>query len=584
MADDRESEAAQLVENDADGPGSDTDSETSPQQASGGSAMFSSKAGLLLTFISAVGGGSLWRFPRILANNCGEQGCLQFLLVWLVFLFLWSIPLIIIEVSIGRFTRRAPPMAFHDLLGVKSTWLGGWMAGLNFLITCYFGVIVGWSVFYAIACVFYPLPTSYDKSIMAWQQFEEESHWPVLLHFVITAACAAANWRGVGSIELAMTAMTPLLLVLLLTALIWALTLNNAGAGLGFFCTPDWGLLGSPKLWIEALSQVAWDTGAAFGIFLVLGTSMSRQMGPVKNVIWTTATNGTISLTVGVTVFCTVFSTFTKVNPDGTQADIVELLKTNGPANTGLTFIWLPILFSTMTGGRVMASLFFLAVVIATFGNFITLMNTSVQAMVDWGVKRGVAVGVIATLTFLLGIPSAVNINVLVNQDFVWSAGLIFSGLSMIYLLWRYGAKNFRLNMLNQAEDGSDWKLPSVFDYLTKYVLLLNGLILLVWWVVQTVRSADVPWYQMGNQSLMTAILEWTALVILLVGLNVLFVKYRTSVSRHWSSLISLQSNLPGLKCCTCNSNCNNTVEEQGLDNLEYEKLKLLEESNCVGI
>eukprot|EP00058_Branchiostoma_floridae_P023193 XP_002608683.1 hypothetical protein BRAFLDRAFT_73905 [Branchiostoma floridae] len=350
MADDGVSEEAQLVENDTDSSGSDTDSETSPQEASGGAAMFSSKAGLLLTFISAVGGGSLWRFPRILANNCGEQGCLQFLLVWLVFLFLWSIPLIIIEVAIGRFTRRAPPMAFQDLLG--------------------------------------------------------ESNWPVLLQFVITVACAAANWRGVGSIELAMTAMTPLLLVLLLTALIWALTLNNAGVGLGFFCTPDW------------------------------GTSMTHKMGPVKNVIWTTATNGTVRL---------------------------------------------PILFSTMTGGRVMASLFFLAVVIATFSNYITLMNTSVQAMVDWGVKRSVAVGVIATLTFLLGIPSAVNINVLVNQDFVWSAGLIFSGLSMIYLLWRYGAKNFRLDMLNEVGDGSDWKLPNVFDYLTKYVLLLNGLVLLVW-------------------------------------------------------------------------------------------------------
>ncbi|XP_066269611.1 uncharacterized sodium-dependent transporter YocR-like [Branchiostoma lanceolatum] len=581
MADDGESDGTQLVENDMDGSGSDTDGETSPKQASGGPAMFSSKAGLLLTFISAVGGGSLWRFPRILANNCGEEGCLQFLLVWLVFLFLWSIPLIIMEVAIGRFTRRAPPMAFHNLLGVKSTWLGGWMASLNFLITCYFGVIVGWSVFYTIECVFYPLPTTYDESIMAWQQFEEESQWPVLLHFVITAACAAANWRGVGSIELAMTTMTPLLLVLLVTAFIWALTLNNAWVGLGFFCTPDWGLLGSPTLWIEALSQVAWDTGAAFGIFLVLGTSMSRKMGPVKNVIWTTAINGSISLTVGITVFCTVFSTFTKVNPDGTKADIVELLRTNGPANTGLTFIWLPILFSTMTGGRVMASLFFLAVVIATFGNYITLMNTSVQAMVDWGVKRGVAVAVIATLTFLLGIPSAVNIHVLVNQDFVWSAGLIFSGLSMVFLLWRYGAKNYRLNMLNEAGDGSDWKLPKAFDYLTKYVLLLNGLVLLVWWVIQTIQSADIPWYQLGEQSLMTAILEWTVLVIILVGLNALFVWYRTPISQRWSSLISLQDNIPD--CCNLDCCCS-TVEEKDDDPLEYEKLRLLEQSDCVGI
>eukprot|EP00058_Branchiostoma_floridae_P001845 XP_002587333.1 hypothetical protein BRAFLDRAFT_100529 [Branchiostoma floridae] len=299
-----------------------------------------------------------------------------------------------------------------------------------------------------------------------------------------------------------MTAMTPLHLLLLLTAFIWALTLNNAGVGLGFFFTPDWGLLGSPTLWIEALSQVAWDTGAAFGIFLVLGASMTRKTGPVKNVVWTTAINGLISLIVGVTVFCTVFATYTKVNPDGTEADVVNLLRTNGPANTGLTFIWLPILFSTMTGGRVMASLFFLAVVIATFSNYITLMNTSVQAMVDWGVKRSVAVVVIATLTFLLGVPSAVNIHVLVNQ-------VMFC----------------------------------------RYVLLLNGLALLVWWVVHTIQSADSPWYQLGNQSLMTAILEWFVIGMVLLVLNLLFVRYRARMSGCWSSLIAKQEDIPACPC-----------------------------------
>eukprot|EP00058_Branchiostoma_floridae_P026670 XP_002612161.1 hypothetical protein BRAFLDRAFT_88900 [Branchiostoma floridae] len=313
-----------------------------------------------------------------------------------------------------------------------------------------------------------------------------------------------------------MTAMTPVHLLLLLTAFIWSLTLNNAGVGLGFFLTPDWGLLGSPKLWIEALSQVAWDTGAAFGIFLVLGASMSRKMGPVKNVVWTTAINGLISLIVGVTVFCTVFATYTKVNPDGTEADVVKLLRTNGPANTGLTFIWLPILFSTMTGSRVMTSLILLAVVIATFSNYITLMTTSVQAMFDWGVKRSVAVVVIATLTFFFGVPSAVNIHVLVNQ----------------------------------GEDGSDWKLQGAFDYLTKYVLLLNGLALLVWWVVHTIQSADVPWYQLGNQSLMTAFLEWFAVGLVLLVLNLLFVRCRARMSGCWSSLVAKQEDIPVCRCC----------------------------------
>eukprot|EP00058_Branchiostoma_floridae_P023195 XP_002608685.1 hypothetical protein BRAFLDRAFT_73907 [Branchiostoma floridae] len=314
-------------------------------------------------------------------------------------------------------------------------------------------------------------------------------------------------------------------------------------------------------LWIDALSQNAWDTGAACGIFLVYGASMTQSMGPVKTGLLIPFLNNTVSLMSGTMVFCTVFSTWTKVSPGGDKDDLMKLLKTNGPANTGLTFVWMPILFSTMTGGRVMASLYFLMVMVAGFSSYVTMINSTTQVLVDWGVRRDVASVVMGVLVFLLGVPSAVNVNFLAIQDFIWGAGLILSGLVFIYLFWRYGSLNFRLNLLNEAGDGSDWKLPKAWEWLVKYVLPVEGLTLLVWWVVSTVQNETIPWYQLGEGSLMTAFLGWFVAGIFLLGLNLVFVRYRARMSRWWSSLIAKQEDIPA--CC-----CGHRQDKRDKDNL----------------
>ncbi|NNF02841.1 MAG: sodium-dependent transporter, partial [Rhodothermales bacterium] len=64
---------------------------------------FSSRLGLLLSVLGiAVGTGNIWRFPRIAATNSGDQGAGAFLLAWIIFLLIWSIPLIIAEYALGR--------------------------------------------------------------------------------------------------------------------------------------------------------------------------------------------------------------------------------------------------------------------------------------------------------------------------------------------------------------------------------------------------------------------------------------------------------------------------------------------------
>ena len=82
---------------------------------------FSSRWGLILATLGmAVGTGNIWRFPRVAATNGGGN----FLVAWLVFLFLWSIPLIIVEFSFGKTSRRGVIGAFSKLAGRGATWMG----------------------------------------------------------------------------------------------------------------------------------------------------------------------------------------------------------------------------------------------------------------------------------------------------------------------------------------------------------------------------------------------------------------------------------------------------------------------------
>ncbi|CAH1247934.1 SLC6A11 [Branchiostoma lanceolatum] len=546
-----ETETTLLVKKQANDASSEEKSPVSEVSSSLEQPKFSSKLGIMLTSIGcAVGTGNVWRFPRMVANNSGENGGLQFLLVWVAFLFLWSMPLIILEYAVGRFTKKAAPMTFYRLLGVKTTWLGCWINMINFLVGSYYSVLVGYTLFYMVHCMFFPLPTTLEESQAIWRGFVDESSLPVATHFVITLGCAIIIWRGVESIELVMKVMVPGLLVLVLVVLIWALTLTGAWQGVVYLFTPDWEILKSPRLWVDALSQNAVDTSAGWGQFLVLGTSMAANQGAVQMGVVVPTANNAISLISAAMIFAAVFSMYTKLKPGGAAGGAVKLLKENGPANTGLTFIWMPILFSFMAGGRVIASLFFLALAMAGVSSYVTMINTSVQPLVDLGVKREVSVVLLSILSFLLGIPSALSPKVLANQDFVWGASLIFSGLMLVYLFWRYGSSDFRVHLVNQAgAEGGDWKVPKAYEWLVKFVLPVEGTVVVVWWVVDTVQKETISWYEIGLDTLMTAILEWAGLLILLVGFNVILCFFQPQISRWWRP-VAAASHDSFTRCC----------------------------------
>ena len=73
--------------------------------------VFSSRWGMLLAMLGmAVGTGNIWRFPRVAASNGGGS----FLVAWLVFLMLWSVPLLILEFGMGESDTIGSDRSFHE--------------------------------------------------------------------------------------------------------------------------------------------------------------------------------------------------------------------------------------------------------------------------------------------------------------------------------------------------------------------------------------------------------------------------------------------------------------------------------------
>ena len=142
------------------------------------SEQYGSRLGMMLVMLGmAVGTGNIWRFPRIAAQNGGGE----FLIAWILFLFLWSIPLILLEFAIGRKFRCGPVKAFIQMMGPGWAWMGAFTAFVTVAIMFYYSVVAGWTIRYSVAALMGEIPQGVLGSF--WENFTQ-SWWPVLTHGV----------------------------------------------------------------------------------------------------------------------------------------------------------------------------------------------------------------------------------------------------------------------------------------------------------------------------------------------------------------------------------------------------------------
>ncbi len=468
--------------------------------------LFSSRWGILLAAIGmAVGTGNIWRFPRVAAANGGGA----FLIAWLVFMFAWSIPLVLSEFALGKHTRRGPAGAIGHLIGKNYNWMGAFVGVCTCFILFYYSVVTGWCLKYFFATL--GSRTMASDSETYWQSFTSSGFQPAVFHLATMVTGCLIIYRGVvRGIERTNRILIPLLFLLLIVAAVRAVTLDDAIRGLGFLFTPVWSDLLNYRIWLEALTQSAWSTGAAWGLVMTYGVYLRKQDDFVLTSCTTVFGDYAASLLAGIAIMCTVFS----VLPEAQARDAL------GAGNYGLTFIWLPTLFAQMPAGRVFLALFFLALSFAAMSSLIAMIEMATRMFVDLGVRRTTAVSLVGVLGFVLGLPSAWKMGFLENQDWVWGLGLLVSGLFIAITVIRYGVDRFRSELINTPEERrpvGKWFVPVV-----TILIPLEFAALVVWWFYQAVTTLDPEgwWNPFHTYSVGTAVFQWGIVIVVLLLLN----------------------------------------------------------------
>ncbi|EPP34417.1 neurotransmitter symporter family protein [Chlamydia ibidis] len=475
------------------------------------SSHFSSRLGFILSMMGiAVGAGNIWRFPRIAAQNDGGT----FIILWLVFLFSWSIPMIIVELCLGKLTKKSPIGTLIQTAGRKYAWLGAFITLVTTCILGYYSNIVGWGLgyfYYSISGKIY-----FGNNFSELWENHYTSWYPLIFHSISLFLAYFIIRKGiVKGIERCNKILIPAFFVCTFILLARAITLPDSLKGIKqlFFFNAHG--LSNYKVWVEALTQNAWDTGAGWGLLLVYSGFTAKETGVVANGAMTAIANNLVSLIMGVIIF----STCASLDILGTS----QLQDGVGASSIGIAFVYLPELFTKLPGPQytptLFSALFFLAFATAALSSMISMLFLLSQTLSELGLKKHHA-EVLATLSaFLLGIPSSLSLSFFINQDTVWGVALIVNGLILIFAAKKYGLSLLKNKVIVAAHEKLYFE--STFYRVIKYLLPFEGIALLMWFFYEGLfPENNVWWNPCSTYTLSSLLFQWMLGIIVLKALN----------------------------------------------------------------
>jgi NSS family neurotransmitter:Na+ symporter len=344
---------------------------------------WSSKVGFILAAAgSAIGLGNIWRFPYV----TGQNGGAAFLILYLLCVILLGLPVMVAELTIGRYSRRNPVGAF-DVIRKGSWWkLVGYLGVLTGVcILSYYTVMAGYTLGYIVKTLV--------GSEMSFETFTATTWLSLPLFLLFSVLTVLVVQGGVrNGIERWAKILMPILLVLLVILIIRSVTLEGAGRGLVFYFKPDFGKI-TGKTLLAALGQAFFSLSLGMGAMITYGSYLSKKDNIVTSGCFVALFDTLIAVMAGLVIFPALFAM--NMNP------------AEGP---GLVFQVLPRIFPRLPGGNIIGAAFFLLLSIAALTSTISLLEVATAYLVDekhWLRRR--AVWIVAAISFGLGLPSALS-------------------------------------------------------------------------------------------------------------------------------------------------------------------------------
>ncbi len=435
---------------------------------------------ILLSAGCAIGIGNVWKFPYMVGQNGGGI----FVLIYLFFLLIMGVPVMTMEFSLGRASRKSPAALYQQLEKPGQKWhIHGYIAVAgNYILMMFYTVVAGWMLKYFVSSAsrgFDGLDTAQVET--RFNDMMADPGSMVLYTFVVIILgfiiCSFGLKNGIEKITKYM--MLSLLFILVALA-VNSIFLPGGAEGLSFYLKPDLNRIKSVGVWnviVSAMNQAFFTLSLGMGAMAIFGSYIDKKRSLLGESVRVAALDTFVAIASGLVIFpaCSAY---------GVPAD-------SGP---DLIFITLPNIFNHLPFGRVWGSLFFVFLSFAALSTVLAVFEGIIACTMDlFGWSRKKASFINALLMLVLCLPCVFGFNVLSGfspfggettimdlEDFAVSNVILPLG-SLCYVLFcvsRYGWgwKNF----VNEANTGKGAKMAAWMRPYVTYVLPVIILVLFV--------------------------------------------------------------------------------------------------------
>ena len=421
-----------------------------------------SRVGFVLATIgSAVGLGNIWRFAYMAYENGGGA----FLFPYIFALLTAGIPLLLLEMGFGFFTRTSAPSSFRKI-GQKFEWVGWWSVIVAFTVTVYYIVIIAWSLLFVFKS--FDLGWTTNPEAYFFEEFLQFSgssfnlggiQWPI---FFALIAIWAINYLIIAGgvqkgIEKASKIFMPLLAGMLLIIVFRGITLPGSMEGIKAFLTPDFSRIFDLGIWIDAYGQIFFTLSLGFGIMIAYSSYLPKKSDVIKNGVIAATADAAFSIITGIGVFGVLG--YMAAEQGVGIADVAT-------SGIGLAFIAFPQAINLLPAlPQIFGLIFFLSLTVAGLSSSVSLIESVVSSLIDnFSLSRKKAVTIVSVIGFLMGVPMVTQGGLAILDifdHFVNIFGLLTVGfVEMLVLSYAFDLDKIKDNM-NPSSDlqvGSTWK------------------------------------------------------------------------------------------------------------------------------
>ncbi|XP_010790910.1 sodium- and chloride-dependent GABA transporter ine [Notothenia coriiceps] len=425
----------------------------------------------------AVGLGNVWRFPYL----CYRSGGGAFLVPYLLMLVVLGVPLLYMELIVGQYTRRGP---VHALANVCPLLKGVGIASvaISFIMCTYYNLVITWALYYLFSSFQSPLPwqncnntwntqnctshfTNSSYSSTASQEFFKYKmlqqtggvdeagliRWELflilLLAWIIIYFCIFKGVKSTGKVVY-FTALFPY--IILIALLINNVQLPGALDGITFFIVPDWNMLLSVEVWVNAAAQIFNSIGIGFGSLLAMSSYNSFNNNVLKDTLTIAIINSLTSLLAGFVIF-SAFGYMSHL-----QGIPISDLAVDGP---GLVFVVYPQAFSNMPVSQLWAVMFFFMLLCLGLDSEFAMVEVMVTSLMDefyhklirFFKRKELFVLAVCGAAAILGIPCVMQVGIYVFQlmdHYTAIVSIMFLAFfEVIAICWCYGVTRLSDNL-----------------------------------------------------------------------------------------------------------------------------------------